>query len=46
MAWLRAVAGFQVFRGGRFSVFGDRSTSAEKPDRHQPKQVIDIRRNT
>ena len=24
MAWLRAVAGFQVFRGGRFLVFGDR----------------------
>jgi hypothetical protein len=23
MAWLRAVAGFQVFRGGRFLVFGD-----------------------
>jgi len=23
MAWLRAVAGFQVFRGGRFWVFGD-----------------------
>jgi hypothetical protein len=23
MAWLRAVAGFQVFRGGRISVFGD-----------------------
>ena len=23
MAWLRAVAGFQVFRDGRISVFGD-----------------------
>jgi transposase-like protein len=23
MAWLRAVAGFQVFRGGRVWVFGD-----------------------
>jgi ABC-type Fe3+/spermidine/putrescine transport system ATPase subunit len=26
MAWLRAVAGFQVFRGGRISVFGDTTT--------------------
>ena len=27
MAWLRAVASFQVFRGGRCSVFGDNRTA-------------------
>jgi hypothetical protein len=30
MAWLRAVAGFQVFRGGRFWVFGDTVATPRK----------------
>jgi hypothetical protein len=41
MAWLRAVAGFQVFRGGRFWVFGDTQRSSQSPH-----PVIDIRRNS